>query len=331
MRGILPAIVLVVVAFLVSELLPGSAPITWPILWPFLLLIYGPGALLIRESVRRLDRGWESILLLGAAYGFVEEGLALESLFNPKLYNAADWGGRILGINGVYAEAAITIHAVWSAAVPILLADLLFPGWRDRPYLGRFGLVMTGIWYILGVILLALLARYSIAPDYRAPSALFAVTAFIALALVVVALAILPRDAARPKRHSNSPQPPMVFVITCVGSLIWHASLALLWRIQPAFARWPLVLAPMLGAAAVFVMMLWLLRQWAATRDWNDRHRLALAAGALFSHGLFGSAILAKTRVDRAGALVLLLVTMLVLFLFASRLRRRTRRQFGQP
>ena len=127
MRRTLPWIVLVLTAFVVAELLPASAPITEPGLWPFLLLIYGPGALLIRESVRRRNRGWESILLLGAAYGFVEEGLALQSLFNPTLYGAADWGARIHGFNGVYAETALTIHAVWSAAVPILLTDLLFP------------------------------------------------------------------------------------------------------------------------------------------------------------------------------------------------------------
>src|SRR5262249_14335338 len=159
MRRLLPSIVLVLMVFLVAELLPGSAPITQPALWPFLLLIYGPGALLIRESVRRLGRGWESILLLGAAYGLIEEGLALQSLFNPTLYGAADWGARIAGINGVYAETAIIIHAVWSAAVPILLTDLLFPSLREAPYLGRFGLVVTGIWYLLGVALLALLTR----------------------------------------------------------------------------------------------------------------------------------------------------------------------------
>ena len=114
MRRTLPWIVLVLTAFVVAELLPGSAPITEPGLWPFLHLIYGPGALLIRELVRRRDRGWESILLFAAAYGFVEEGLALQSLFNPTLHGAADWGARIHGFNGVYAETALTIHAVWT-------------------------------------------------------------------------------------------------------------------------------------------------------------------------------------------------------------------------
>src|SRR5262245_1046564 len=104
MRWLLPAVVLVGMAFLVAELLPGSAPITQPLLWPFLLLIYGPGALLIRESARRLDCGWGSILLLGTAYGLVEEGLALQSLFNPSLYGAADWGARIAGIKAFNAR-----------------------------------------------------------------------------------------------------------------------------------------------------------------------------------------------------------------------------------
>jgi hypothetical protein len=329
MSRILPSIVLVSMAFIVAELLPGSAPITQPILWPFLLLIYGPGALLIRESVRRRKRGWESVVLLGAAYGFVEEGLALQSLYNPTLYGAADWGARIFGINGVYAETAITIHAVWSAAVPILLTDLLFPDWRDRPYLGRFGLVLTGIWYILGVALLALLARFSIAPGYRAPPTLLAVTALITLGLVVVALVIPPKNAPRPQSQTNAPRPRAVLLVTCIASLIWHALLALLWRIQSAFAHWPLVLAPMLGAMAVIVMMVWLLRQWSATCDWNDRHRLALVSGALLSHSLIGGAILTNTTVDRAGVAVLGFVMIVLLGLFASRVRDRTRRTVG--
>jgi hypothetical protein len=327
MRRFSPPIVLVVTAFLVAELLPGSAPITQPLLWPFLLLIYGPGALLIRESVRQLDRGWASVLLLGVAYGLIEEGLALQSLFNPKLYGAADWGGRFLGINGVYAEAAITIHAVWSAAIPILLTDLLFPSRRDGPYLGRFGLIVTGMWYILGVALLALLARFTIAPGYSAPPMLLAVTALGALVLAVVALSGLPRTAAQPKPKltldTNAPQPRIVLLVTCTASLIWHALLALLWRIHPAFAYWPLVLVPMLGGMTVVVVMAWLLHQWAATRDWNDRHRLALVSGALVSHSLIGAAILTKTTVDRVGVAVLGAVMIVWLVWFATRVRDR--------
>ena len=153
MRRFLPVIVLVLMTPLVAEILANPLWITLPIVLPFFLLIYGPGVLLIRELVRLSGRGWASILLLGAAYGFIEECLSLQILFNPKLYNAADWGARIFGINGVYTETVIVIHAVWSAAIPILLTELLFPARRTTPYLGRFGLVVTSICYVLGVAL----------------------------------------------------------------------------------------------------------------------------------------------------------------------------------
>jgi len=329
MRRLLPAVVLVGTAFLVAELLPGSAPITQPLLWPFLLLIYGPGALLIRESVRRLDRGWASILLLGAAYGIVEEGLALQSLFNPSLYSAADWGARIFGVNGVYAEAAIMIHAVWSAAVPILFTDLLFPDSRAVPYLRRIGFVLTGIWYLLGVSLLAALTRLSIAPGYEAPPSHLAMAALVALLLVVTALVVLPRNSARPKPAADAPQPRLVLLVTFTASVLWHALLAVLWRIEPAFADWPLFLVPVLGAMAVAASMDWGLRQWTARRGWNDRHRLALVSGAVISHSLVGGIILTKSIADRVGVGFLGLVLIVLLILFANRLRERVQHVSG--
>jgi hypothetical protein len=322
MRRLLPALVLVGIAFLVAELLPGSAPITQPFLWPFLLLIYGPGALLIRESVRRLDRGWVSILLLGAAYGIVEEGLALQSLFNPSLYSAADWGARIFGVNGVYAEAAITIHAIWSAAVPILFTELLFPDSRAVPYLGRIGFALTGIWYLLGVALLAALTRFSIAPGYEAPLSHLAVAALVALLLVITALVVVPRKATRPTVNASAPQPRLVLVVTFIASLVWHALLAVLWRVESAFANLPLALVPMLGATAVAASMAWALRQWTAGRGWNDRHRLALVSGAVISHSVVGGTILTKSTVDRVGVAVLGLVLIVLLALLAKRVER---------
>jgi hypothetical protein len=45
--------------------------------------MYGGGALLIREVVRRRGLGWPSIILLALACGVLEEGLITQSLFNP--------------------------------------------------------------------------------------------------------------------------------------------------------------------------------------------------------------------------------------------------------
>src|SRR5690348_1109866 len=112
MRRFLPVLVLVLMAPVVAELLWGTTPISR--LGPLLLQIpiYGGGVLLIRDLVRHRGRGWISILLLGAAYALVEEGLALQFLFHPTLLGINTWGARILGINGVYTEWVMGYHAI---------------------------------------------------------------------------------------------------------------------------------------------------------------------------------------------------------------------------
>src|SRR5271170_6870515 len=69
---------------LVAEFLLGNLPIK---LLPALIVLapmYGGGALLIRETVRRAGRGWPSIVVLGVGYGVFEEAFTTQSLFNPN-------------------------------------------------------------------------------------------------------------------------------------------------------------------------------------------------------------------------------------------------------
>lgn len=321
-----PALVLVLMAPLVAELLAGSTPLGQPIVLAILLVVYlplyGAGALLIRELVRRSKCGWASILLLGAAYGFIEEGFVSQSLFNPTLYHAADWGARILGINGVYTEWVIVVHAVWSAAIPILLTELLFPRQSSAPYLGRFGLVGTAIAYLLGVALLWFVARSSFAAGYEAPPILHDLTLLAALALAVVALGVLPRKASRPQLQVNVPHPWVVFLVIGLSGFIWQVFL-FLWGIQPLFSGWPLVLVPMVSALSIAVGVVWRIRRWSRGRSWNDRHLLALASGAVICHTLTGVLALAQTPADRIGLIILGLAMVGWLIWLALRVDRR--------
>jgi hypothetical protein len=45
--------------------------------------LYGSGALLIREVARRRGVGWPAILVMGAAYGILEEGVFIHSWSIP--------------------------------------------------------------------------------------------------------------------------------------------------------------------------------------------------------------------------------------------------------
>jgi hypothetical protein len=63
-----------------SEFLLGNLPITLLAGLVLLAPMYGGGALLIREITRRAGRGVPTMLLLGTAYGLLEEGIATQSL-----------------------------------------------------------------------------------------------------------------------------------------------------------------------------------------------------------------------------------------------------------
>src|ERR1700761_9703971 len=82
-RRIPAAITLFFTAPLVAEYLLGDLPLKLLVALVALAPMYGGGALLIRELVRRTGRGWPSIFALGAAYTLVEEGFTTQSLFNP--------------------------------------------------------------------------------------------------------------------------------------------------------------------------------------------------------------------------------------------------------
>ncbi len=323
MRRFLPVIVLVLFAPVLAELLWGSTTISKAFVLIAELPMYGGGALLIRELVRRSGRGWGSIFLLGAAYGIVEEGLALQSFFNPTLYGASDWGARILGINGVYTVWAIGYHAVWSVAIPILLTELLFPARRDTPYLGKVGLVITAIFYVLGIGLIGLSAHsIPASAGYWASPLLPGLALLGVIALAIVALVILPPRTPEPPLPVNAPTPWLILLVTALSGFAWQFLLIWLKHFIPAITQGALVLLPLLGALAIAGVVIVLVRQWARARNWNDLHRLALVSGALIAHSVFGVLVLTQTTLDRVGLIILGLVMTILLALFAIQLRR---------
>ena len=74
----------------------------------------------MRPSLPMAGRGWPAILLLGVAYGLVEEGLTLQSLTSSTIYPAmAGLAPRVAGVNVAYTVMVLTYHAVISIAIPI--------------------------------------------------------------------------------------------------------------------------------------------------------------------------------------------------------------------
>ncbi len=135
-----PILFLFVLSPAIGELLSGSSPpleFFNPFTFLILASLYGSGALLVREYARRWGKGWRSILLLGAAYGIIEEGILVRSFFDPNWVDLGILGtyGRWLGVNWIWAEWLTIYHAIFSITIPILLVELYYPQYRAQPWL----------------------------------------------------------------------------------------------------------------------------------------------------------------------------------------------------
>ena len=81
----LAVLTLLLLSPFVGEILLGNVPpdpVSWLVMSPQLMLLYGGGAVLIREVSRRLGRGYPSMAMLAFAYALILEGIVLGTMFN---------------------------------------------------------------------------------------------------------------------------------------------------------------------------------------------------------------------------------------------------------
>jgi len=321
------ALVLAVLAPVVAEATLGTVPLR--MFWALLVFapIYAGGVLFLREAWRRTGGGYLHLLLLGVAYGLVEEGLALQSLTSPHLYGAAGWAPRLLGVNTDYTELNLVYHAVFSVTIPVVLVELLFRRHGPRPYLRRGGLIAGGAVALLGAALIRVAVPPSEDPGYTMPPLAIAVVVALAIVFLALGLRLGPRLAkARPPKQSPahrsvvhplsvgrpvarrtasrsassrsassrsaSSRPAVLAVGAAVAAFSF---LALLWPFGDAQRHgwWPLL--PMAGAAAIAVGAVVLLR----ARQLSPRQLVALCCGALVGHTVFGLVSNADSLADR--------------------------------
>lgn len=267
LRRIAPAIGLFFLAPLVAEFLLGNLPITLLAALVALAPMYGGGALLIREVTRRAGRGVPTMLVMGVAYGLLEEGIATQSLFNPH-YVGLDLlaPGYVpwLGIGVPWTLFVLTLHAVGSTTVPIVMAELCTPARRTTPWLGRAGLVVTAVLFVLGI---AVNTAFQMANDpfMAAPAQLVGAVGLATLA-VVVALR-LPRRSGQP---GGVPAPWVVGL----GALVAAGALEAAPR---SWAGVALVVVVEVGLAL-------LAARWAVRAEWTPRHTLTVAAAGLLTY-----------------------------------------------
>ena len=302
-----PILTLFLLAPAVGELLSGSAPPA-EFFTPFGLILlsalYGSGAVLIRELVRRWDKGWASIFLLGLAYGIYEEGIVVRSFFDPgwpDLGVLAEYG-RFWGVNWLWTIDLTMYHAVVSITIPILLVELLYPAHRGTPWLRRRGLIFFSL------LLLAVMAATPLMGMQVSPLALLACV--LVMALLAVLAYVWPARKVAASRETR-PLPAILYTVLGFAATIgWVISM---WFMPEQ--NFPVFIA--LSAALAWPLIIAFTLRGMTRRGMGDIHRWALALGVLLIFILLTFVAEAEnlTRPDDTSGMALVGWTFLVFML----------------
>lgn len=316
-RRVAPAFVLFFMAPFVAEYLLGNISISALGAMVMLAPLYGGGALVVRESARRLGRGWPTMILLALAYGLVEEGLSIQTLFNPNylgLHLLREAYIPALGIGGWWTPFVLTLHTVWSISVPIAVTEALFAGRRETPWLGKAGLTVSGILFLLGATAVHFGTRKQ---DPFAAS-------WVQVAAVVGLIVVLAAGAFRLRRH-RAVRPGRVPSPWLVGVVTWVLGLAFM-SLHAVVHGWTLVSV----YGLIFALAIALLTAWSGRAAWTPLHTLSAAGGAMLAYACTAfpqqPVIGAKGTVDLVGNTVFALVAVALLVrAVRTELKARTR------
>jgi len=238
-----------------AELMSGSSPpleFFFPLSFAFLLGLYGAGVLIMRELAVIWDKGWPSIILLGAAYGILEEGVAVKSFFDPEWMDLGDLGvyGRVLDTNWVWSFWLTIFHSVISISLPIIVINLLYPQYKKERFLrgGRF-------WVVVGILFVDVIFIASLLNPYNPNPGMYVLCILVMFLLVFMAK-LLPRDfLAVPLRQGQNTgywSPNRMFILAFAFIL---GSFVTVGAISEPIPYQMSILALLLLSAAVFIML----------------------------------------------------------------------------
>jgi hypothetical protein len=268
-----PALVLWIVAPIFGELFSGSSPLNEyinPVTFLTLGLLYGSGAIICRELVIRWNRGWVSLLLLGFAYGIYEEGLLVQSFFDPGWQDLGVLAtyGRVAGVNWVWTEHLTIFHALISICASVAFVEILFPERRRESWVHGFWWVANWIGFIGIYVIWEVMTTYD--------PGLWKIVSILTIALLVLLARVIPKPAT-PEPSPPKARPWRYFLIGFLG-MTGQFVLIYIGAEKNTFPFVPKMLVLLVFDLLILLLILYWNKRGAA---WDDRHRLALINGAL--------------------------------------------------
>lgn len=308
-----PVLVLFLLAPLVGEVLGAAMRLSYfaqPLRVIGVVCFYGAGVVLIREVARRLGLSWWGVVLLAVAFALVEEGLVLQTIFNPAGPGEDTVFGRAAGVNWFWAVVVCGYHVVWSVLIPIAVTELLYgrSAWLPKRATGAFG----GVFLLgAGVFLLISFLR----SDYRLPLGLAAGTLLLVAGLVLAATKCVARSGA-PGAAGRAPRPATVAWFGLLAGIGWFILHLVAFIGGPVpFVAW-IAIALLLAAVSAVLVGRW------SRSGWTPSHLLALAFGVMLSATFFGLfLVLADDRPQNTVFQFILLVALPIAYAVLKRLQ----------
>lgn len=314
-QNIRPIMVLFLLAPLIGGLLSGSPPplqFFYPPNLLFFMALYGGGALIARELRRRWNKSIVSLLLLGAAYGVLQEGLIVGSIFQPSISEGvqASFYGRWMGVNWIWTEMLVMYHSVYSVAIPVLLVELAYPERKYEPWFSdsafKAVLVLWASFLIIGY--------YSSFTSYGYVITLPRLAFTLSLTSVFLYLSYkVPRDW--PRFGDNFLPDPFIFwILGAFGSFLFFLGFIFLPTFSPSWVT-GMLFGPLLIAIFGFLLRRY---RWGVE---DELHRLYLIGGALTFFMVFSP--LLELSGSAAGMTIVGISTLIGLLLFRRKLKKR--------
>jgi len=266
----------------IAELLSGSTRTS--ILFVFIpeLMVWGVGALLGRELVRRWRAGGTSLLFLALALSIAEEFLIQQTSLAPLPFPGSypDYGRRG-GINLVYLLFMLGYESVWTVVVPVQITELFFPRQAGQPWLRLRGIILACVAFLIGCRIAwygwTQQARPRLhAPPYPPPLGMIAL-GLVAIATLVVA-AYLVRGFGLPSPNDERPTVPAWLggLTAFVMGAAWFELIGQNFIPRPVQPFWIALAAGATWALAAFTLFV----RWSSRPAWGATHRFAAAFGA---------------------------------------------------
>lgn len=202
-----PVLALFVLAPLMGEVIGAALRLSYfvePLRVAAIVCFYGAGVVLLREIAQRLRLSGWGIIPLGVAFALVEEGLSLQTIFNPVMDGESLYG-RALGVNWFWGVVVSGYHVVWSVLIPIAVVHLVFARRSRATWLSRPALLLFGVLFAVGTALFALISY--LRSDFRL-SAVQIVAVLVTVALLIWAASrCTALDQPRAPGRQNEPRP----------------------------------------------------------------------------------------------------------------------------